>query len=469
MTSAKLFLYSFVTFFFILLNKFAVSQTLICAVRDHDDNVTKITCPSGLIVSDVRFASYGNPGGSCGSYTVGSCHASNSMNIISSECLNQTTCSLTSSHGVFDLSECHDETMQLYAEVLCSEYSISPTVHPLDEEMTVDKMTLNVKDESDIEDMNSYDCQSGWTYYYGKCYYFNIGTGYSWSGCKSQCTSLSASMLCITDSTTNSWIANKIYYNTAYYYSWIGYSDSSNTGYKWISGCSSSYTNWNYNSYYYSYDYAYMGASSGTWYATYDYGYSSIACSCQKQSGSSSSYDDDDNSSSSAVAIVIIVAIVVGCCICCCGPIIFGVYFFFILGRNSNRIVTVDSSSIDTSNNQEYRNNGNIAHAFQVTNSSQEYGHGNISPSFPVASGNKGFYVIGNNQEFPVFAGNQGIPLITSNQGIPLITSNQGIPFITSNQGIPFTGNQGIPITTSNQGIPVTSSNNQVYGNVTTF
>jgi len=150
MTSAKLFLYTFVTFFFILLNKFAVSQTLICAVRDQDDNVTKITCPSGLIVSDVRFASYGNPGGSCGSYTVGSCHASNSMNIISSECLNQTTCSLTFSRVIFDLSECHDEAMQLYAEVLCSEYSISPTVHPLDEEMTVDKMTLNVKDESDI-------------------------------------------------------------------------------------------------------------------------------------------------------------------------------------------------------------------------------------------------------------------------------------------------------------------------------
>ena len=461
MPSAKLFLYTFVTFFFILLNKFAVSQTLICAVGDQGDKVTKITCPSGLIISDVHFASYGNPGGSCGSYTVGSCHASNSMNIISSECLNQTTCSLTSSHGVFDLSECHDETMQLYAEVLCSEYSISPSVHPLGEEMTVEKMTVNVRDESDIEEMNAYDCPSGWTYYYGKCYYFNIGTGYSWSGCKSQCSSLSASMLCITDSTTNSWIANKIYYNTAYSYSWIGYSDSLNTGYKWISGCSSSYTNWNYYSYYYSYDYAYMGASSGTWYATYDTSYSNVACSCQKQSSGSSYDDDDDSSSSSAVAIVIIVAIVVGCCICCCGPIIFGIYFFFILGRSNNRIVTVDSSNIDTSNNQEYRN-GNIAHTFQVTNSSQEYGHGNISPSFPVASGNNGFHFIGNNKEFPI---------TTSNQGIPITTINQGIPFINSNQGILITTiNQGIPVTSSNQGIPFTSSsNNQVYGNVATF
>jgi hypothetical protein len=161
MPSAKLFLYTFVTFFFISLNKFASSQTLICAVEDQEDKVTKITCPSGLIISEVRFASYGNPGGSCGSYTVGSCHASNSMNIISSECLNQTNCSLTSSYGVFDLSECHDEVMQLYAEVLCSEYSISPTVHPSDEEIIVEKMKVNVRNVSNIEEMSRYDCQSG--------------------------------------------------------------------------------------------------------------------------------------------------------------------------------------------------------------------------------------------------------------------------------------------------------------------
>jgi hypothetical protein len=146
MPSAQLFLYTFVTFYFIVLNKFASSQILICSFGDQEDKITRITCPSGSIISAIRFASYGNPEGSCGSYTEGPCHALKSMKLVSRECLNQTTCSMTPSHGLFDLSECHDEAMQLYAEVLCSEYLISPTVHSFGE----DKMTVNVRDESII-------------------------------------------------------------------------------------------------------------------------------------------------------------------------------------------------------------------------------------------------------------------------------------------------------------------------------
>jgi len=422
MPSAKLFLYTLITFNFILLNKHAASQTLICAVGDQEDKVTRITCPSGSIISDVNFASYGNPEGSCGSYTVGPCHAPNSMNIVSNECLNQTTCSMTPSHGVFDLSECHDEAMQLYAEVLCSEYSISPTVHPLGEEVTV-----NVIEEMGTDDDHDDTC----TYYYSKCYYFDIGSSYSWSECKSKCASLGASMLCITDSTTNSWIANKI--NTiitnndySYYQIWIGYSDSSSTGYEWVTGCYSSYTNWDNYDFYSRYDYVYMNPSSGNWYASRGYTSSYTACACQQYTSS----NDDDSSSSSTVSNVITIILtifaavfIIGCCVVCgervvlCGQRVLST-------RNVNRIVSVDSSYIDTSNDQDYAN-GNIVHTFQVTNSSQEYGHGNISPSFPVASGNKGFHVIGNNQ--------------------------------------------GIPVTSINEGIPVISSNNQVYGNVTTF
>ena len=145
MSSVQLFLYTFVTFYFIVLNKIAASQILTCAVGDQEDKVSTITCPSGLIISAIRFASYGNSGGSCGSYTVGPCHAPNSMNIVSNECLNQSTCSMTPSHGLFDLSECHVEAMQLCAEVLCREHLISSTVHPSGEEMTV-----NVRDQSII-------------------------------------------------------------------------------------------------------------------------------------------------------------------------------------------------------------------------------------------------------------------------------------------------------------------------------
>jgi hypothetical protein len=67
----------------------------------------------------------------------------------------------------------------------------------------------------------------------------------SWSECKSECAHLDASMLCITDDETNVWLANELIKNGQY--PWIGYSDLSGTqqgDYQWITGCSSTYTNW---------------------------------------------------------------------------------------------------------------------------------------------------------------------------------------------------------------------------------
>lgn len=75
-------------------------------------------------------------------------------------------------------------------------------------------------------------CPSDWIEYNNKCYKFNVEGGkrlstsyyqYTWSGCESQCSSLSSSMLCIPDSTTNGFVNSHL--NQFYVYeSWIGYS-----------------------------------------------------------------------------------------------------------------------------------------------------------------------------------------------------------------------------------------------------
>ena len=70
----------------------------------------------------------------------------------------------------------------------------------------------------------SVGCQFPWSNYNSNCYKFNVGAASSWSGCKSKCASLGASMLCIPDSTTNDWIANQLS-QQGYWYSWIGFSD----------------------------------------------------------------------------------------------------------------------------------------------------------------------------------------------------------------------------------------------------
>ena len=88
----------------------------------------------------------------------------------------------------------------------------------------------------------SNSCQTGWIQYRSNCYNFNIQS-LTWSGCKALCDSLNSSMLCITDSATNSWVANQIGSSTP---AWIGLSDSpeQNGNYRWVAGCASTYTNW---------------------------------------------------------------------------------------------------------------------------------------------------------------------------------------------------------------------------------
>ena len=61
----------------------------------------------------------------------------------------------------------------------------------------VDGIAVGIIVEGVIVDGITVGCRSGWIYYNNKCYNFNVGTGYSWSTCKSQCASLSLSMLCI--------------------------------------------------------------------------------------------------------------------------------------------------------------------------------------------------------------------------------------------------------------------------------
>jgi len=123
-------------------------------------------------------------------------------------------------------------------------------------------------------------CASGWTLYGSTCYKFS-GTG-TWTQCFSACASSypGAMLLCIHNSDEKSWI---IAHTNANY--WIGYTDMTPYGsgkgtklYGWITGCSSTYTNWSSgqpkggNQ-----DYAYM-YTNGQWK---DSGTSVHHCGCQ--------------------------------------------------------------------------------------------------------------------------------------------------------------------------------------------
>ena len=96
-------------------------------------------------------------------------------------------------------------------------------------------------------------CASGWELNGGKCYLINPGfnsgsTFGGWNQCNSYCQKsyLDASMLCIQDGNQNNWLTSK--YGAIF---WVGYTDMPPYGggkgsknYGWVTGCSSTYTNW---------------------------------------------------------------------------------------------------------------------------------------------------------------------------------------------------------------------------------
>ena len=193
---------------FVLFNKleaFQIPST--CAVTDKENTGTRIICPSNSIISNIHFASYGNPEGVCGNYTVGSCHATQSMNIVMNECLNKNKCSIIPSNDVFGLpavNACHYlVTKLLYVEV---SYKANRSNN-----VSISSMITDIIPVSSTITITSSVCTIGWIFYNNNCYNFNVGNYFTWSGCKSECASLGASMLCIPDSSTNSWIANQLF------------------------------------------------------------------------------------------------------------------------------------------------------------------------------------------------------------------------------------------------------------------
>jgi len=205
-------------------------------------------------------------------------------------------------------------------------------------------------------------------YYDNNCYKFNIGAYFSWSGCQSQCDVLGASMLCISDSTKNTWIANQIS-QLGYSNSWIGYSDlpKYDLDFIWISGCLSSYMNW-FSSSNINKDCAYISSSDSKWYAADDSDYSYISCSCEYSistgrilktpslSPSLSPVQQNNNNQSSRRSsgnLSITVGIVLACVFLIIIFFLILIIIYFIYNRR-NQISIPPSNNDDDIDNQAY-------------------------------------------------------------------------------------------------------------------
>jgi hypothetical protein len=92
---------------------FSPSGTICNTVPEH--GTLTMTAPSGSVFAQIIFASYGTPNGSCGSFTLGSCHATNSASIVSGYALGNNSFSIPAENGIFG-DPCFGTFKRLYVQ-----------------------------------------------------------------------------------------------------------------------------------------------------------------------------------------------------------------------------------------------------------------------------------------------------------------------------------------------------------------
>lgn len=77
-------------------------------------------CEDGHVISSIEFASYGTPRGSCDGFSIGKCHASNSLSIVSEACKGRNSCFIEVSNTAFISDPCSGTLKTLTVMARCS-------------------------------------------------------------------------------------------------------------------------------------------------------------------------------------------------------------------------------------------------------------------------------------------------------------------------------------------------------------
>ncbi|EHA8587341.1 beta-galactosidase 3 [Cocos nucifera] len=87
--------------------------------NNGDKAAVHLTCPEGMLISSIAFASFGNPSGTCRSYRQGSCHYPNSISVVGKACLHKNQCAVSLSEDSFGNDLCPSMVKTLAIEAAC--------------------------------------------------------------------------------------------------------------------------------------------------------------------------------------------------------------------------------------------------------------------------------------------------------------------------------------------------------------
>ncbi|KAL8059102.1 hypothetical protein ABFX02_03G065100 [Erythranthe guttata] len=79
-----------------------------------------LSCGPGQSISAIKFASFGTPKGTCGSFQLGNCHSHNSNALIEKMCVGKESCKIAVSNSYFGSDPCPRVLKKLSVEAICS-------------------------------------------------------------------------------------------------------------------------------------------------------------------------------------------------------------------------------------------------------------------------------------------------------------------------------------------------------------
>lgn len=88
-----------------------------------------LRCGPGQSISSIKFASFGTPLGTCGTFQQGTCHAPTSYSTLEKKCIGQQRCSVAISNSNFGQDPCPNVLKRLTVEAVCSP-TTSTTIQP---------------------------------------------------------------------------------------------------------------------------------------------------------------------------------------------------------------------------------------------------------------------------------------------------------------------------------------------------
>ncbi|KAL8119871.1 hypothetical protein AgCh_017114 [Apium graveolens] len=86
----------------------------------YEHKTMELSC-QGRSISQIKFASFGNPTGTCGSFTKGTCEGSkDAISILQKACVGKETCSLVANENIFGPTSCDNASKKLLVEATCA-------------------------------------------------------------------------------------------------------------------------------------------------------------------------------------------------------------------------------------------------------------------------------------------------------------------------------------------------------------